>query len=647
MAKHILEVKFSLSNVQDKKEIKRTLCALLNTNGGKIVLKANDAEADSKIVADNVIRPIEQYFGSIIGPYEVHNAFQVLEEKCDTITLGVQALPILCTLNTNLLVPTNTEIRQISCMEQDALRRMLFERRTAEDFTHKMPERFFSGCECGFRESKTIQFKLLKTEKTRNTDFADRVINNKFTEIISGFANATGGYIFYGINDNGIVEGELLSESQRRETTEKLEIEVGTMIWQDKSKKVVRGREWDIKFVAVKDCENKTIPSTFVMVVTVKPYIGGVFAKEPESYYLKDGKVEKMSFDSWRRNTYHKVATPVQESIKRSSWSSEKNRRNYMKITQKLEKLRQLGNWEQIKEIANEINQRDNLPVNTKLTCLVQIVAIYYRQGDFQNAEKILKEFRDDMDNAEDKYVFAVKERYSASAIERSRGNYHEAWKIIEEGLILAHNAPAGFIPAAVYANAASILSSLVDDESFIDTSKVDKDLKSQLPLLVEMGKSFCHHAMQHLLYIDYDFEIAREDLRQRINITLASLHLKSADPNLSLISTPDEIERAEQSLMKRKGKERLTYNTCRQLLVKSDIYFQKYRLEPTDRRIEHWKKSLKYVQDAQTLADEKCFKEIKRLCEKRMQKINVDQTKPMEHNEEERTKKIVDEFFS
>ena len=238
-------------------------------------------------------------------------------------------------------------------------------------------------------------------------------------------------------------------------------------------------------------------------------------------------------------------------------------------------------------------------------------------------------------------------ERYSASAIERSRGDYQEAWKIIEESLELAHHVPAGFTPAFVYVNAASILSSLVDEESV----KNDKDFESEIHL-VEKAKSFCHHALQHLSYIEDEFDIAREDLRQRINIALASLHLKSPDQDHSSISNLDkEIDTAmtfasesEKSLMNLKGTKRLAHNSCRQLLVKSDICFQKYKLEPTDPRIKHLEESLEHVQIAQKLADDNNFKEINTLCKKRSRKIKG-------HLEEVKTNKVqvedtMDEFL-
>jgi hypothetical protein len=397
-------------------EIKKNVCALFNTDGGRLVLIANDATDDKTINADSVIRPIEQQFQNIIGS-EVHNKFNVLEQTNNKITLDIQGLPKLCTLITNLFLPTCTEIQLIYAWEQDKLQQILFERRIVEISEQKLPEQFSSGRKCGIHESKTVQFKCLKTEKKGKTDFADRVINNKFTSTISSFANASGGNIFYGIKDDGTVVGVPLSNLEKEEITKKLDAEVRKMIWPEEIK---RGKQWDIKFVP---CDSE---SMFVMVISVLPCIGGVFTKEPESYYVENGEVKKMPFDTWKRNMYFKVAKPVPE-LERSNWSSEKSKRSYMELTQSLENYRQLGKWKTIENKLKVLNEQNDILVNAKLVSLFQTVSVNYHQGNFEDAEKYLMEFRTTKNSTEDKSIFDVEELYSASAIERSRGDYKKA----------------------------------------------------------------------------------------------------------------------------------------------------------------------------------------------------------------------------
>ena len=154
---------------------------------------------------------------------------------------------------------------------------------------------------------------------------------------ISAFANDSGGIIYYSIKDDGTVVGELLDggEKDRQEITEELEKEVRKMIWPEESGKIERGKQWDIKFVPVTNYNEKK----FVIVVSVSPCCGGVFTKEPESYYIekKDKvKVKKMSFETWKRNMYLKVPEP--KEMNRTTWSSKRSEKNYMSMTQELEK---------------------------------------------------------------------------------------------------------------------------------------------------------------------------------------------------------------------------------------------------------------------------------------------------------------------
>jgi tetratricopeptide (TPR) repeat protein len=587
------------------------------------VLIANDATDDNTINADSVIRPIEQQFQNIIGS-EVHNKFNVLEQTNNKITLDIQGLPKLCTLITNLFLPTCTEIQLIYAWEQDKLQQILFERRIVEISEQKLPEQFSSGSKCGIYESKTVQFKCLKTEKKGKTDFADRVIKNKFTSTISSFANASGGNIFYGIEDDGTVAGVPLSKPEKEEITKKLEAAVRKMIWPEE---IERGKQWDIKFVP---CGSE---SMFVIVISVSPCIGGVFTKEPESYYVENGEVKKMSFDSWKKNMYRKRNTyetcmkvakpaPVPE---RGIWSSKKSRNEYMKATERLEHFRQHGKWKMIEDYFNDSNERNDLPVNDKLVSLFQIVAVKYRQGNFEDAEKYLMEFKTTKNSAEDKSIFDVEELYSASAIERSRGDYTEAWSIIKDGLALAEIAPAGFVPASFYAHAASVLSYLVNDESFIGESKDKKDLEDKIHEHTRIAEDLCYKAFQHLKYIENDFEIAKEELKQRISITSALLCLSPVGTDHAPISSSDikavvsKISESDQFFQElkqtAKTPARLTYNHCRLLMAKSDLSFRKYQIMPTDIGIELVEESLEYVQQARTLAAKNNFSEIMMFC--------------------------------
>ena len=618
-----------------KDEIKKIVCALFNSGGGKLVVKITDATIDRKgdtAVIDLVIHPIEQYFKSIISISEVHKNIKIFRLEYDCITIHILGLSALCTLSTNLFLPTETEISLIPAYDRDTVREILHGYRIVEISQQKVPEQFLFGSHCGMRESKTVLFKHLKTEKTNTTDLPDRIIKNKFTNIISAFANASGGFIFYGIDDHGVVVGELLPNmGEPKKITQKLEKAIQKMVWPENLGEIKRGEQWNVKFVPVNNSKNEAIPSTFVIVISVQPCSGGVFTRKPESYYVENNEVKQMSFNTWKANVFYKVAKPMLELL-RQSWSTPDEAKNFMRLTERLENCRQLGEWETIEKLYETFTKENDLSVNTKLVFIFQLIAVKCRQ-ESDVAKELLEKFREEMNKAADKSIFEVEERYATSVIESSHGEYRKAWDAIVEGLHLANKAPAGFVTARVFAQAASVLSHLVDDESFIGVSKENEEFKTKVDEHVKHAENHCHLVLQHLMYIEDEFEIAREELKQRVKITLAVLYLKSIDidhvSSSAIKNAAAMISEAENSLMILEGTPRLKYNHSRLLIAKSDVYFKKYRLEKTvNTRLELLKDSLQYVKEAQDLATEHGFEEIKELCKSQENKIDKELTK-------------------
>ena len=498
MANNVVEV-----STKNDAAIKESICALLNSNGGKVVLTASN---DDKINADKQIRPYEQYFKEKIGTYNLHKYFKISHspQEYNRVTFDVLRLPTLCTLNTNLYLPTETQISLLSPTEQDALCEILFTKKQYVEMSEmKVPEQFYYGRKHDRGESKTVQFKNLNAEKKRRNDFVSRAINNKFTEYVSAFANASGGMIYYGIEDNGTVVGELLArgEKDRKEITEKLEKAIRKMIWPKESGKIERGKQWDIKFVPVKDCKERR----FVIVVSISPCSGGVFTKEPESYYVENGKVKKMSFEEWERNMYFKVKK-ISE-INRTTCSSQGNEKQLVRKTE-LD-----ADWKAIE--ANFVESlAETTDVNTKLVYLVQMIALQYGQGKLETVQKYLNDLHEIVSRTND----ACSKRSSASA-----------------------NEPPRFI-----LHAASALDEFVKKECSIDKNKDDNDFEGNVQEHVECAKGFCDKALQDLMNLNEDCE-----LELRINITLTLLFLYSASNVLEhksdIAITPDNLKEAEK----------------------------------------------------------------------------------------------------
>ena len=626
--KNVLEYNFFLTDFEKKgrdfilKEILKRVCALLNSDGGELILIVNDSTGEaSRINSDSIVRPIEQHLKSVLVTHELQKGLVVLEVE-NKIILIISGLSRLCTVKTNLFLPTNTEILMVPATENDTQRKILFERRVAEISEQTIPEQFYLGRDCGFRESKTVQFKQLKTDKTKNKNFASRIIGNKFQDYISGFANSSGGQIFYGVNDSRVVVGQKFNDvgSEQENLKGKLQKAIQKMIWAGNSSEIKCGEQWDIKFVPVINDVNEIIQSTFVVVISVRPFIGGVFTAEPESYCVENGEVKKMPFDSWRENMYVKIEEP--KVFERTSWVK-RNEKEYMKVTEHLGRLRQVGKWMQIEEYCRDSK---NASVNVQLIVLFQLTAVKYRQGDLEAAKKYLDEFheRSFKDDVQDKTICDLEGRYSAQAIKGSCGKYEEAWSIIEGGFPVADIVPAGFLLASYYSNAASVLSNLVHDKSFIGVSKDNKDFKKKVCDRIKLAIKYCVLALQHLLYINDEFEMAKEDLRQKIHIAWAHLLLRSADKDASVSDSDIEsatlhINEVEKSFLKVKAN--LKFNYCRLLLVKSDLLLRKYQLTKPD-VFSEIVFSKQFAEEALELSDRYTFKEIKMDCVSRRETL-------------------------
>ena len=316
---------FTNKKYKEKKlsEIIIVICAILNSNGGKVVLHTGtDSNVPGNIPEGvfcfsqmllQVIRMLEQSMISIIGSQQTVSKIDFKEDR-ESIIILVKKADSLITTNFKLYLPSETQVIKVFPWEplekikDDIINRKVVPQAVLRGSHTKM---FFKGKICGFRESKTVELKNVEATRSKHTRLADRMTGkgNKFTCYISGFANHSGGHIYYGITDDArVVEGELISnEEDKREITKKVEKAINRMIWPDQIGQPKRGEHWDIFFEPVLDNNSKPIPSTFVIVIYVAPCLGGVFTEEPECYELVKGKVESMPFTTWKKRILQPV----------------------------------------------------------------------------------------------------------------------------------------------------------------------------------------------------------------------------------------------------------------------------------------------------------------------------------------------------
>jgi hypothetical protein len=514
------------------KEIIAAICAMLNSNGGQVVIHI---DTDSTIPVEGspfsqislVIRILEQSMISIIGVRQTISKINFEEDKDEeSVVIFVQKCDFLITTNYNLYLPSETQVVPVSPLEPpENIKDDIINRKVVSK-----PVELGSHCKifrkdknCRSQENKTVQFKNLQAGPSKRTTLADRMTgkDNKFSCYVSAFANYNGGHIYYGIRDDGVVEGELIpNENDKNDIIKKVEKAINKMIWPEQIGQPKRGKHWEIFFEPVVVDENSNpIPSTFVIVIYIAPCLGGVFTEEPECYEMVEGKVGKMSFATWRKGILYpcwlRSREEIPPSVQRVAWSSAEARKIFT-VGVAGEKLRQLinnGDWNAfLKEC--QILQRKSQSCVMKLLVLSKQVIACCRRGSFNEARAFLEQYNAILPQAEDRLIFEVMGLYLQAALKRASGDIKALGELLTEALSKAELIEPGLVTAILYVFAGTV-SDLVNSGD--PTKKFSPDVHSI-------------RALEHLRCVPDQSKVL-EDMEQKIHVTLATFYL---DCNIS-----------------------------------------------------------------------------------------------------------------
>ena len=459
-------------------EIIAAICAMLNSNGGKVVI---DIETDSNEtpVEDApfsqislVTRILEQSMISIIGKIQSVSNIDFQENK-EGLLIFVKKTDSLITTNYNLYLPSQTQVLQVSPLEPKI--------KVKDDIMNRKvvvePVQIGSHCQifskdaiCGFRESKMLQLKHLEAQRTKRTTLADRIVGkgNKLALYVSAFANKNGGHIYHGITDDSKVVGEVIkNEKDKREITKKVEKVIKKMIWPEDIGQPKQGEHWDIFFEPVLDEDNKPIPSTFVIVIYVAACVGGVFTEEPECYEMVKGNVKKMSFITWKEKMLESgwsfSGEEIPRSIQRITWSSPEARRSFTVGGETLRTLISNGDWDAILKECEGLLKKSQLR-GIKLLILSKRITASYRRGQFQKAQNLLEEYGKILPKAKDRMIFEVMKLFLEAALKRATGDLEALKEPLRAALSMTELIEPGLVSAIVYVFAATV-TDLVDSE--------------------------------------------------------------------------------------------------------------------------------------------------------------------------------------
>lgn len=231
MAANVVKIEFPFGKVEQNKkigdaklnEVMQAVCGLLNSNGG--VLKLCSTPKDC-FDFDKLLRKFEQRLLELVGRFESCEKFEVLSFAANNahteLVFGIKGSDTFCTMSYNLYVPQETQVNLLAPTEQlKNVRRILRGTRLVECEqlikvgSHRKV--FIDGENIGSPESKTEQFKKVKHEATKNVSLADRIVSKhtRFACYVSAYANHKGGHIYYGIKDDGTVEGEIIEANNK------------------------------------------------------------------------------------------------------------------------------------------------------------------------------------------------------------------------------------------------------------------------------------------------------------------------------------------------------------------------------------------------------------------------------------------------
>ena len=598
------------------KEIIAAMCAMLNTNGGKAIIRF---ETDPNIPVEgspsshvSVIQILEQSMKAIIGLNQTVSKIE-FTENIESIIIVLKKSDSLITTNYNLYLPSQKLVAQVDPWEppenvmNDIINRKIVKEQVRRDSHCKQ---FLKGKNCGLYESKISQLKYLKAEQSKRTRIGDRVTGkgNKFSCYVSAFANHRGGHVYFGINNEGVVEGEKISNDDISDIKKKVEKAINKMIWPKMIGQPKRGEHWEIFFEPMLDKDSKPIPSTFVIVIYIAPCLGGVFTEEPECYEMMKGKVQKMSFARWRTitiplPTWLLCKEEIPSSLERITWSSSDARKAFTVDGDKLRQLISHAKWDEF-FYECQVLENSTESFEVKLLVLAQKVRAHYRRGEFEKAGEHLEHYLKMMMNGQDRSFFEMIGLYLQAALCRARKDYETLKETLIEALYKAEYIEPGLVTATVYVFAATV-TDLIEEED--PSRKLKPDILSR-------------KALEHLDIVPDRSEVV-EDMKLRVLMTLATFYLgcnisgKRIQDNIdtpSLDKAMDCIKRVHSSIVE--GHVLTTYYDALYNLVLSVYKYRQSQVQ-CDQRSRYLENSLQYAKKAEKLARDSRFGEMVEWC--------------------------------
>ena len=628
----VITITSSPTDLTKKRKIQVTsnVCALLNSNGGDLIVAFPNQSYEIEDL-DQPVRVIEQWINTLIGTITMLKKVQI-EVKPHQIVINIKGSYNLITIDYNMYLPSHTQINRVLPVETlQKVQDILFgeELMSLSEELPVVQQVFVQEEKIELTETYNVQFKQLEDAPAERTTLADRVIGkgNKILQCVSAFANYRGGVIYVGVDDeHHQINGEVIPANERESIITKFTKKINKMIWLGLEDGPCEGENWDIHFHPVCDKTGRPVESTFVITIVVARCPGGVFLKEPESYHIVDGVVEKMKLDSWNEYLYsersHEMedrdnsacakstsALQCQRPIGRIPWSSICNRKNYYHVNGVLIQLINDGSWKKFWRRLKK--EQANCAVHgVKLVILSKKITANFKLGNFEEAQRGMEEYRSGIVQSEDRMISETREFLLNSALERSRGNIRESYKHGLNGLALVEQISTGMLVVQYYSNLATVITVLLE----LECGENKKVLKQE-------AIYFFKKAVEHLKDAN-DFLPSKFDQEQKVHINLAFLHLGCSFATHARAERSVEDSEIEEAVKHLNAAEKSVnegyvmtgYRVCQFFLARSALFYrrsQNLKPDEIERKEYLLKSALNYSKQAKEFATRGKFVEM------------------------------------
>lgn len=639
-----IKISTPLANLKNiKVQVVSNVCALLNSSGGDLIIYFPDQTYRNRDLEEPVKR-IEQWISKLIG---ITMMSKNVELKVGThqILIAVKGSYYLVTVDYNMFLPSHAQVNQVQPIETlEKIQDVVFgkEMLTSSNELPVVQQVFIKGEEMKSTETYSVQYKLFQDAPDKPRTLADRVTakSNKVLQCVTAFANYHGGTIYIGVDDEQhLIKGQFAPKDEIESIIKKVTIEINKIIWLGLKDGPSKGKNWDIHFYPVVDKDGKSVESTFVIVIVVARCPGGVFFREPESYNIVNGCVEKMHLDTWKEyllsklsydqagavrstNAESTLAVHCPRLVGRSQWSSNQSRKKYDYVNGVLIRMVNDGLWDEFLARAEKEKASCRLG-GVRLAILLVKITADYKKGDFEKAQDGIEEYRSRLSQSEDVLISETREFLLRSSLERCKGNIPESYEQAQKGLSLVEQIPPGIVAGEYYVNIATVITILLE----METDAIQKQILR--------GKAifFFQLADEHLDYAN-DYLPSKFDQKQKVHINLAFLHLGcsfASDPKAESRVDDAAIQKATNSLnvvdyCVNEGYPLSDYRNCQFLLVRAVLFYrrsQNLKADETERREQLLKSALNFSNKAKKTANDGEFEEMLKCTSKHIEFFN------------------------